>query len=92
MVTRTTPSPQATPWRLGAQVVMARTAKDSPGRLAAARQDYQTARIAELIERELAKVSLRAEQLEAIRAIIGGADVSSALAGAVAAQPVTTAA
>ena len=86
MVTRTTDKPPATSMlAMVARARLAREARAGSDKLAAARQDYTTIRIAELIERELAKSpELRAEQVRALGKIIRGADASTVLARALA--------
>ena len=55
------------PWRLAAQAVMDRAAG------LAGPRDYATARLAEHLEREMARAPrLRPEQIAAIRAIVAG--------------------
>ena len=69
----------STSLRVNAQLQKARAAKTGTAVSTEMRQDYAAARLAELIEREMAKAPpLRTEQIDAIQRIISGADVLDA--------------
>lgn len=81
MVAPTPAASQVAAWRAEAQMTMARIARNpADPRLEAATQDFVTARVAELVERELSKVrKLRPEQVVAIKAILAGASAAEVL-------------
>lgn len=86
------PSPVST-LRVNASLQIARAVRAGLAPDAAAQQDYATLRLAELVERELAKgPRLRAEQVAALRAIVSGADAPTVLADVVAVRPAHAAA
>lgn len=83
MLTREAQTAQLARLRKRAALRMSRAVKDDPTGYVAARQDYHTARIAELITKQLSDgVPLRPEQVSALVAVVRGASPTDALADA----------